>query len=281
MARNDYFKEREKTFGKAERILTADFGKVNDEIFNELKLILQELDIQAGNIAVNSDRNRQILNTAFERIKTAILRTDYKTNVTGYLRNFEQISKNNALFHSTVNQLSNVDTTITPLQNLAVRNTLSALLGSGMDVNFTDIITQNLQGYITQGANITEVEKSLRNFIKGDAERLGKLERYVKQISGDAIRQYDGQIQGAIQAEYKLNAVSYEGSLIKDSRKQCVRWVKEKKGIILVKDLQKEIEWAFKNGSGMIEGTIAANFYENRGGYGCRHSATAINIVEP
>lgn len=280
MARNDYFKEREEIFGKAERILTANFSKVNNEVFEEIRKILLELDTQAGSIAVNSDRNRQILNSAFERIKTAILKTDYKTNVTGYLRNFDQISKNNILFHSTINQLANVDNTITPLQNLAVKNTLSSLLGSGMDVSFTDVISQNLQSYITQGANITQVEKSLKTFIKGDAERLGKLERYVKQISGDAIRQYDGQIQGAIQAEYKLNAISYEGSLIKDSRPQCVRWVNKFKGIIKITELQKELDWAYKNGSGMIEGTIPSNFYQNRGGYGCRHQATAINIAE-
>jgi hypothetical protein len=280
MARNDYFKQNEKVFDRSEAILTANFSSINTEIFEEIKSILRELDIQAGNIAVNSARNNQILNTAFERIKVAILRTDYKTNVTGYLRNFEQISKNNILFHSTANQLSNVDTTITPLQNLAIQNTLKNLLGTNMDARFTDVITQNLQSYITSGANIKEVETSLKNFIQGDSQRLGHLERYVKQVSGDAIRQYDGQIQGAIMAEYKLNGVSYEGSLIKDSRPQCVRWVKKFGGIIKVTDLEKEINWANKNGSGMIEGTVPANFFQNRGGYGCRHQATAINIAE-
>jgi len=280
LARETYFSDREKIFGKAETILTADFSKVNNNILKEIKGILKELDISAGNIAVNSAQNRKILNTAFERVRGSILETDYKTNVTGYLRSFKQISDNNILFHSTVNQLSNVDNTVTPLQTLAVKNTLSSLLGNGMDSAFTDVLTRNLQGYITQGANITQVENSLRLFIKGDSKNLGKLERYVKQIAGDAIRQYDGQLQGAIQAEYKLNAVSYEGSLIKDSRPQCVRWVKQKKGVLMVKELTKEIEWAFKNGSGMIPGTLPATFYQNRGGFACRHAATAINIVE-
>jgi hypothetical protein len=280
MARNDYFKEREEIFGRAETILTANFSKVNDEIFEEVKAILRDLDIQAGNIAVNSARNNQILNQAFERIRVAILKTDYRSNVTGYLRNFEQISQNNILFHSTVNQLANVDVSITNLQRVAIQNTVKNLLGTNMDARFTDLISSNLQSYITSGANIQEVETSLRTFIKGDTQKLGHLERYVKQISGDAIRQYDGQIQGAIQAEYKLNAVSYEGSLIKDSRPQCVRWVKKFGGIIKISELEKEINWAFKNGSGMIDGTVPGNFYQNRGGYSCRHQATAINIAE-
>ena len=102
------------------------------------------------------------------------------------------------------------------------------------------------------------------------------------QASRDALLQYDGVVNEAVRKVYKMDALLYVGSIVKDSRAQCERWVRETKngklGLILFEDLQDEIDWADNNGTGMIPNTTPENFCQNRGGYNCRHIAYPVRL---
>jgi hypothetical protein len=49
-------------------------------------------------------------------------------------------------------------------------------------------------------------------------------------------------------------------------------------GVVKDAQLPGEIEWALRNGSGMIPATTPETFGIYRGGYRCRHHATAIQV---
>jgi hypothetical protein len=100
----------------------------------------------------------------------------------------------------------------------------------------------------------------------------------VKQISRDALGQFDGQINAIIADEFGLDAFRYVGSIIDDSRAQCVRWVGKR--ILEKSEMQSEIAWANNNGSGMIPGTNPDNFLVFRGGYNCRHRAIPFKLTK-
>lgn len=278
--------ERENLLNEAETILMSGFGDINDEIFSQIEQTLSGLDVSGGAI-MNTGRNATIINELEDRIRNGLLRTRYRENVQGYLRKFNEISAVNASFHATANQLGNVSPQITRLQNVAISNTIKDLFGQGMNEAFAGKVQENLYNYTVSGTSIQEATEELRREILGSPERLGELERHVGQVARDSISQYDGRIQAAIQAEFGLNAVSYEGSLIKDSRAQCVKWVREYGGVLTLEQLEKEVQWAERGGtyegvkvSGWIPGTTLETFYINRGGYNCRHIATAINVEE-
>jgi hypothetical protein len=91
------------------------------------------------------------------------------------------------------------------------------------------------------------------------------------------LNQFDGQVNSAIANEFGLDAYRYVGSLIDDSRAQCIRWAG--KQVLLKEDLAKEISWATANGTGMIAGTTPENFATFRGGYNCRHSAIPFKLT--
>jgi hypothetical protein len=139
-------------------------------------------------------------------------------------------------------------------------------------------LRQELFKNIVAGTNSIDVEKAIRDFISGQGDKAGNLKRYVTQVSRDALNQYDGTINSRIAEEFGLDAFQYVGSLIEDSRPQCVRWTG--KGVILKDQLEKEIGWAFTNGSGMIPGTNSENFAVFRGGYNCRHSAIPFKLTK-
>lgn len=87
------------------------------------------------------------------------------------------------------------------------------------------------------------------------SKELGQFKKYVTQISRDTLNQFDGQINGRIAEEYGLNAFRYVGSIIEDSRPQCVQWVAMR--TLLKEDLPALIASATASGSGMIPGTNA------------------------
>jgi hypothetical protein len=273
--------DKDKIFDTAERQLLKGFSGINDTIYELIMDIVGRLDSQGGQLVINPN-NTAIASQLDDLVRAAVNESGYTSNVNQYLTNFEKVSKVDAEFHASFNNLSGVSSLITNVQELAVQQTVKNLTSQGLNKAFVEPVTDNLQSYILNGLTREEVANNLKLFVKGGVNErgdnvLGLLERHTSQVARDSIMQYDGTLQQNIQKEYQLNAVSYQGSLITDSRAQCRRWVDA--GAIFTSDLENEIAWAYANGSGMIPGTTKNNFLEFRGGYNCRHTATPINLA--
>jgi hypothetical protein len=197
-----------------------------------------------------------------------------KTDLTKYLKDFDEIEKLNTELHST---LSDVDIDVKKLNTFKqelINATADNLIGAGMDANFVAPVKATLFKNITLGSPISELSKELKSYILGDKDKQGQLVRYSGQIARDAVSQYDGAINSMVLQEFDMNAIIYVGSVIKDSRPQCVRWANM--DFIPVENLAKEIEKYNVKGNGMIPNTTPANFCANRGGYNCRHQAIPV-----
>lgn len=153
----------------------------------------------------------------------------------------------------------------------AIRTTVNALVGNGLSAAFAAPIQKILGDAVYGGGSLTDVLRQVREYAETTPERQGSLLRYYGQVSRDAVGQYAGNVHRIVAKQYGLDALEYVGSLVKDSRPQCIRWVGMEQ--ILVKNLEGEILWAERNGSGLIPGTTPDNFIVNRGGYNCRHEA--------
>ena len=236
--------------------------------------LLKEYDISDGAFKF-TDRNFALINQLKKGVNKILEDSAYQHEVTQFLTKFPEVTKaNKALF-----ELEDLDPSKVPLsklQKLNIQQTQFMLFDAGVDRFFTNPVRDILHNSIVNGSNFQQAEKALRDFIKGQDGKLGVFQRWVPQVVQDAINQHDGSIQTHIKEAFKLDGWSYEGSLIEDSRPQCVRWVGQ--GVIKDKDLPKELSWAFKNGSGMVPATTPDTFAVYRGGYNCRHHATAIRI---
>jgi hypothetical protein len=210
-----------------------------------------------------------------KRIYDALKKAKYDESVLKYTRNFNEIAQNTKDLQSAVNGINITDASISPILRIEVNNTIDKLAGSGLAKDFINPIRESLYRNIILGSKVTEVEESLKEFIISNANGDSKLLKYVKQASRDSMGQFDGILQQNIANELELNAVRYVGSLIKDSRPQCRRWVSDR--VLLIEDLAEEIRWAFNNGSGMNPNTTPDTFIIYRGGFNCRHRAIAYN----
>lgn len=160
---------------------------------------------------------------------------------------------------------------ITPIRQLFADNVFNELGLTGFSQQAGKpiidlILTASQSGYTLQQTK-SELSKITDSF-----------GRYTGQVVRDTMFGYDGQVNNVFATAIGANAYKYSGSIVKDSRPQCRRWVKMK--IITFEQLSKEIAWGNQNGSGMRPNTNKSNFTIKRGGYNCRHKAIPVKIDE-
>lgn len=254
-------------------------GLVNDakELLKAIVADLKKFSTKQGRFTFDELSAPQ-LNELENRIRQELLKTDYKDKVQSYLNSFNKVTAEN--IRTQAKNGINAEGLLSEIQKTSKQLTVNALTGSGMDNAFIKPVNSIIYNHIVSGSTIAEAEIGLRELILGTENLEGRLQRYVGQVARDALSQYDGLIQSKLQKEFGLDGISYEGSLIVDSRPQCKRWIEEFGGILRYDELEDEIAWAFANGSGMIPGTTKDTFTVYRGGYQCRHFATAIRLTE-
>jgi len=250
---------------------------VEQAVFKAVWAQAQTMNQDGGNVLFDEE-NIDTVNKIQKTIKTALQSSSYPKDVKTYLRSFEDIKRFNLQANESVNDLdaAEVEALVNPVQKAVVNQTLEGLTGSGVDTNFIQPVKEGIFKNVVAGSTMADLEKTLRQLIISGAVD-SKLKRYVTQVSRDALNQFDGQVNSAIANEFGLDAYRYVGSLIDDSRPQCIRWAG--KQVLLKEDLAKEISWATLNGTGMIAGTTPDNFATFRGGYNCRHSAIPFKLT--
>lgn len=219
----------------------------------------------------------------------------YQSEIRKYLRSFGTIDKLNEKIHKVTNKIDikSVVKQANRQQRSLIAKTAEGVTGEISDAALTDSLTGRdmrkqftkpvkriLYDNIIKGTPGTEVKKQLHDFIMGEKGKIGQLQRWTGQITRDAISQYDGAVNDMVREEFNLDAYRYIGSLVKDSRPQCKKWITVNNGILPFDTLTKEIQWANNNGTGMIPGTNKDNFATYRGGWNCRHSAVPFRLPE-
>lgn len=268
----------QKYLGEQNKIFDYSFPiqKFYDELLNiafqtyeETVIKSNGLDMKAKSklVAENSLKMQDAFKKFFDE------NPSYQKELSKFLTNFDKLNVLNVEGFKTINNLSVKEAmkSMTPQQNFLRDNTLTNLQSKGMYQSFIEPMTQILNSNALLGTSIKDAKKYMKDYIAGDPKSTPKMKQYADQVVQDGLHQYDGQIKGLIANEFELDCILYVGSLITDSRAQCARW--HDKETLKVSELQKEIDWAYKNGSGMIPGTTPANFLENRGGFRCRHMA--------
>lgn len=263
----------------AENDLVDNFDNIEKKIFDAVKKKINTMNVEGGKILFD-DTNTAIVNEIDAVIQNALQGSNYPTQVKEFLRSFETIKQFNFDAQKSVNDISQKELSdlIDPIQKANVEQTLNGLTGTGVSTNFIQPVREGIYKNIVAGTTISDLETYLTNYIISNPERMSGLKRYITQVSRDSLNQFDGQVNSHIAETFGLDAFRYVGSLIDDSRPQCVRWVG--KNVLLASELQNEINWAYNNGTGMIPGTTPNNFAVFRGGYNCRHSAIPFKLTK-
>lgn len=230
---------------------------------------LREMDTKSGMILSDNRKNRDLINAIRGNIKNTLEKIGYFKSVNDFLFNFDKLSTFQKGIHQKLSGISVKGKQITPFRRWAIDKVLFDLQGLGLDAALINPIKQEMKKAVDLGGNFQDMSRNVESFLR--AGKNGKLDRIVQLASNDSLGQFNGLVNNAVREAFDLDAYVYVGSLIEDSRPQCVRWVGMR--TLPIDGLGKEIAWAKKNGSGMIPATTVATFPQFRGGFGCRHDA--------
>lgn len=276
--------ELDDLFKEVRKVQRDAFKEAMDFYIAEKNKLEGEAFIARGSLAATA------VNRFEKRLTDAIQRNaGYKSEIRKYMTNFDTMDLLNTKIHKVLNKI-NISGVI-KLANKQQRELVGGvvekvvgeiskfpenMLGNEMREQFTKPVKKVLYQNIMQGKSQSAAKKALHDFIIGEKGKIGSLERWSGQIARDSLSQYDGAVNDLVRKEFDLNGFKYIGSLVKDSRPQCVRWVRMRE--IPIKILPREL--ANSTNRGQIPGTNVSNFATYRGGYNCNHQAIAIRIDE-
>lgn len=178
----------------------------------------------------------------------------------------------------------------TDIIEFAKQTSIINLLESGVDQVFIRPLLDIVQTGISSSSDFTDLLDELKIFIEGDTERLGTLDRYVKQITNDSISQFNANYHQAITQDLGLEFFQYVGGKISLTRDFCSlydRGFYHRNEVRLLGETnffdpktRKPIADSSKVFGNLLEGRIAgtngSNILTNRGGWNCRHQFLAV-----
>ena len=150
--------------------------------------------------------------------------------------------------------------------------TKDALLGAGINNNFSNAIQEVLKTNIAGTTKRSELRQILTKFIQGSDQEKAYLERYIKQTTNDAIMVFNREYIQAISDDLDFGFYRYKGTVIEDTRPFC----KSRSGKVFTKEEVKK--WAdLGKWDGRMDGTTQSTIFSYCGGYNCRHTLYPIS----
>lgn len=264
---------------KVNGILEKKISIVEPKFVQQVTEWITKFQTSSGNIVrTKSNRDRMAsFKTAMERY---LERAGYYDMISQYLTGFDAMAEAQKEIQQDLNAISLTQSFLNQFKRVAIKQVVDNMTKQGLMNALINPIRNELNIAVNQGSSLTDVVTSIRGQLSTNEKRQGILKKLSLQSTRDALGQYDGTVNEAVRKTYKLDALLYVGSLVKDSRPQCERWTQYeengKRGLILFEQLEDEILWADNNGTGMIPNTTPENFCQNRGGYNCRHVAYPV-----
>lgn len=245
--------------------------KSQKDIFNEILSLLNQLERKNGEIVISSN-NLKIIDTILDDLEQVVNQSEYVTAVAEFAKEFDkQATITKELYDKTFDQ-----TEFNALQNAVLRakkkESVELLLGGSLDATFYNPIRKALTDSVSSGASFKDTLQAIRDIVEGGDGKLGRLDRYSKQIAYDSFATADAAYTNAIAEDIGAEFYRYVGGVIKDSREFC----KERAGKYYH---YKEIEeWGTEHWDGQSLGTNPQTIFILRGGYNCQHAIIPVAI---
>lgn len=248
-------------------------------VFEELQPLLKELQVKNGKL-LNNVENLKLIGSLKNKLEKIIINAEYKQSVNGFIDSFTNVSNLNNEYFAQFNNKFKPKKTLAIIKDLTVEATINDLVGQGLSSNIIAPIQKILQQNITTGGSYAEFQEVLRNHILTNDTGEGTLQRYTKQITTDAINQYNAQYGEIVAQDLQFNWGRYIGSNITTTRQFCTllvekEWVHKSELPAIIKGEidgeQCKLSKTTGLPLGMIPDTNADNFKVRRGGYNCGH----------
>lgn len=264
---------------------------IQKEIFNDIQEQLKRLDTSNGRIKTTV-ANLRIITSIKAKMLRLILTPEYIKEVKDFAKAFNEITVMQNEYWKSVEKSFTPKTLLKEIKKQAIADTVKNLTSQGIGATISDQISAILRTNITTGGSYAKLTSQLREKILNTTTD-GALQKYTKQITTDAINQYNAQYTQTVSSDLGFEWFAYQGSDIMTTRPFCdamtdIRYfhvteiprLLRAEGLYYIKDGVKTkvpIYDKTKLPHGMIPGTNPANFQINRGGYNCGHQIRPVS----
>lgn len=264
----------------------SDLPAAERKIYAELLELTKGLKTdKLGRIKNNATNIRQ-LSRITKEVEKIVLSKPYLSKVKAFASSYNDIAKLNNLYFSSVAVEFTPKALLDEIKKVNIETTVDQLTRSGIGGSFSNDIKTVLKRNITSGGSYSELANSLRETIIGVEGEDGRLVKYAKQITTDAVNQYNAQYTKAITEDLGFEWFIYQGANLTTSRDFCKAMTKKR--YFHVSEIPELLKGEVDGVSvpinpktdlpyGMIEDTNEDNFQVNRGGYQCGHQIFPVS----
>ncbi len=260
----------------------------SDEIFNEVYDFMTTLKKNPNGTFAQTTENLSAISKFRPKLDGIIEGTGYNDAVYAFTADFKNIESLMGDVFTSMSVTVPQDALFDQVTTISIQNSIDNLLGNGLSANYNEGIMNIMKDGVTAGADKIALKEQLSAYILGSPESSNKLIKYVDQVSGDLVHQYQSNYMSIISQDLGGKYYLYKGTKIRDSRQFC----KHLAGHVYTESELKAYinqQLTLNGGAGwdgMIPGTNWSNFAQNRGGYRCRHTLVPItkavyNLLKP
>lgn len=266
---------------------------IQKDIYDSLQEDLMKLELQDGRIKTTV-KNLSLINSIKNKLNRIILTDEYKAEVKEFAKSFIEISSLQNQYWRGIENTFKPKPLLQAIKEQAISDTVTKLTEAGIGANIAEPIADILRTNITTGGSYKKLTEQLRENLV-NTQTPGTLEKYVSQVTTDAINQYSNQYTQIVSNDLGYEWFKYDNTDILTTRPFCDAMtdrpyfhISEVPALLRAEDLtyvnkktgQREpVPIYEKTGlpSGMIPGTDSSNFFIRRGGYNCGHSIRPVN----
>lgn len=254
------------------------------------------LDLKDGKVKTTV-RNLKIIASIKSKLQRIILSKEYLKDVKEFAQAFNDITKLQNQYWGEAVEDFKPRPLLREIRKQAIGDTVKNLTASGIGTTISEQITDILRTNITSGGSLAKLNQQLRQSLLNTSTD-GLLQKYTRQITTDAINQYNAQYTQTVSNDIGFEWYAYQGSDIVTTRPFCdamtdLRYfhISQVPNLLKGQDAQgNKLKYTDEKGRvktveiydrtklphGMIEGTNTANFFINRGGYNCGHQIRPV-----
>jgi hypothetical protein len=273
-------KDQEKLIIEIETLqskLVADMGAALPKIFTQLS---EEVISIVSDLSLDpNDRAKTLRETITlkRKISDALVENaTYQAAVASVLGGFEKMAKITDDYMTTIiDGYGRKKDLYNAILRVNIDQTKNLLLGAGIRDNFSVAIQEVLKSFISGVGTSSELQKTLRSFIKGSSAQKPFLERYIKQTTSDAVMVFNREYLNTISEDLDVRFYLYAGVIVQDSRPFCIA----RTGRAFTR--QQVEGWAsLGKWQGRMPNTTKTTIFSYCGGYNCQHELYPISLEQ-
>ena len=195
-----------------DQIANAEQKKIYDEVIT----LAKDLDLDANGNVRQSIANLKRLTEIKARLAALSKNKEWVVGISGFAKYFGVLQQQQNAYYTdhfpslTLSKSAKQKHAL--MKQLAVQNTMEALMGSGLKANVTDKLNDILLRAVTTNAKFADLQEELRAHLLGKDGGQGAFSRYATTYATTALSQFTGQNNKLLTDDLGCEWFMYTGS---------------------------------------------------------------------